>query len=157
MDTASALMGLGLLFLFMAPIGYILTNQLIQEKKRKKALFDTAAKLQLKLLEQDFLSDLSLGLDSQAQKLLFVFAGKKKAPQVVDLKYITRCDLFQTNEENRNSSVIDDIREVYLELTEKGASRNLPFYSEEEHPVTEKEIRIQVAQKWQHLISENII
>lgn len=157
MDTASTLMGLGLLLLFMAPIGYILTDQSLQEKKRKKALLETAAKLQLHLVEQDFLPDLSLGHDAEAQKLLVVYTGKKKAPLVIDLTNIVGCELFQRNEENRLSTTIDDVREVYLKLTENGASRNLTFYSEEEHPVTEKEMRMQLAQKWQHILSKNII
>lgn len=157
MDTSSTLMGLGLLFIFMAPIGYLLVDQSQQEKKRKKAILQTAAKQQLNLSDCDFLPDLSLGLDEQAQKLLIVYFGKKHKPEVIDLSDIKRCELGKKYQDDRVSSAIDDVRQVHLQLTEKGASKTLIFYSEKDHPVTEKEMRMQMAQKWQHLISEKVL
>ncbi len=156
MDTASTLMGLGLLFVFMAPIGYILVDQSVQEKKRKKAILETAAKLQLNLTEHDFLPDLSLGLDDQAQKLLLVHFGKKKKAQVIDLKETVRCLLGKKYQDDKISSAIDDVREVHLRLDQKTSSEVVMFYSEDLHPVTEKEMRMQMAQKWQDLILEKM-
>ena len=156
MDTASTLMGLGLLFVFMAPIGYILVDQSVQEKKRKKAILATAAKLQLNLTEHDFLPDLSLGLDEQAQKLLVVYFGKKKKPEVIDLAEINRCELGKRYQDDKISSAIDDVREVHLRLDKKGTSEKILFYSEDAHPVTEKEMRMQMAHKWENLIQEKM-
>src|SRR6056297_1175148 len=123
MDTASTLMGLGLLLIFMAPIGYILADQSIQDKKRKKTILAVAAKQQLNLNEHDFLPDLSLGLDEEAQKLLIVYFRKKQKQEIVDLKNMSRCELGKRYENDKVSSAIDDVREVYLELVENGNSK----------------------------------
>ena len=156
MDTASTLMGLGLLFVFMAPIGYLLVDQSVQEKKRKKAILGTAAKLQLNLSDCDFLPDLSLGLDEKAEKLLIIFFGKKKKPEVLDLKELELCLLGKRYQDDKISSAIDDVREVHLRLDQKNTSEIVIFYSEDLHPVTEKEMRMQMAQKWQDLILEKM-
>ena len=156
MDTASTLMGLGLLFVFMAPIGYLLVDQSQQEKKRKKAILAAAAKQQLNLNEHDFLPDLSIGLDEEAQKLIIVYFGKKQKQEVIDLKDMSRCELGKRYENDKLSSAIDDVREVYLEMVENGSSKKLVFYSEDAHPVTEKEMRMQMGKKWQQLLSEKI-
>ncbi|MGB7843636.1 MAG: hypothetical protein WBL21_12645 [Salinimicrobium sp.] len=155
MDTASTFMGLGLLFVFIAPIGYLLVDQSQQEKKRKKAILQTAAKQHLHLSACDFLPDLSLGLDEQAQKLLVVL-GKKQKTEIFDLKDLSRCELGKKYQDNKVSSAIDDVREVHLHLDRKKDSENIIFYSEDAHPVTEKEMRMQMANKWQNLLSEKL-
>ncbi|GAB2762939.1 hypothetical protein GCM10010465_04950 [Actinomadura fibrosa] len=150
-------MGLGLLLVFIGPIGYLLVNQSVQEKHRKKAIFEVAAKKELNLNRFDFLPDLSLGLDEEKDQFLVISFGKKKITRVLDLKDISRCEIGKKYEGNKVSSAVDDIREVTLVLDQKNApSETIVFYKEELHSVIEKEMRLQMANTWRGIISDRL-
>ena len=88
MDLASTLMGLGLLLVFVAPVGFIVYNQTNKEKKRAKKLAFLAGKHGYLLDEVEHFDGLSLAVDKVAGKLLLLRRGEEAQLQVIDIKKI---------------------------------------------------------------------
>lgn len=155
MDTASALMGLGLLILFIAPVGYILYNQSSQEKKRAQKLAFLAGKEGYQLDETQNINGLSLALDIKAKKFLLLKSGGDAKLQVVDLNAVTRINLVKANEDGESTGVLDEMREISLQLmNDKNTAKKVIFYAEEEDAVTRKVERLENAIKWQKVLQQ---
>ena len=149
MDTASTLMGLGLLLLFVAPVGFMVFNQANKEKKRTKKLAFLAGKNGYSLDETENVQGLSLALDKSAGKFLLLRSGDKAKLEVIDLANLSGVDLIKVNEDGLSTSSLDDIREISLLIKSKdNAGKKLIFYAEEEDPVTQKTERMDKAIKW---------
>lgn len=155
MDTATTLMGISLLLVFLAPIGYLLVDQSLSEKKREKALQKVANEQNINLTQTDFLPDLALGLDMDSRKLLIVPMNKKKSVKLIDLGNIRKCEMVKKYVNNKVSSNLDDVREIALmiELADSPTEAVI-FYTEGEHPVTEKEMRRFMAIKWEKILTD---
>lgn len=155
MDTATTFMGISLLLVFLAPIGYLLIDQSLSEKKREKTLHKIAGEQNINLTQTDFLPDLALGLDMDSRKLLIVPMPKKKNIKVIDLGTIRKCEMVKKYVNNKVSSNLDDVREIALmiELADTPAE-SVIFYAEGEHPVTEKEMRRFMALKWEKIMAD---
>lgn len=155
MDTASTLMGLGLLLLFVAPVGFLVYNQANKEKKRAKKLAFLAGQQGYKLDETESVHGLSLALDKTAHKFILLRSGEHAKLQVVDLNDITKLELKKSDEDGKPTSSIDEMREIALVAKIRDASdKKLLFYAEEEDPVTEKAERLDRAIKWQKTLQK---
>lgn len=155
MDTASTLLGLGLFLVFIAPVGYLLYNQSFEEKKRAKRLFILAQRQGYILDESENILGLSLGLDKTKKKFLLLKSGNKADLQVIDLEDVKKIEVCRTDEDGQSTSILDEIREISLELKRASEIKKLTFYAEQEDPVTRKEERLQNAYKWHKVLSEN--
>ncbi|WP_324720278.1 hypothetical protein [Salinimicrobium sp. HB62] len=156
MDIASTLMGLGLLLMFVAPVGFMVYNQANKEKKRTKKLAFLAGKNGYRLDETENLQGLSLALDRSARKFFLLRSGDKAELQTLDLSNITKIDLLKVDEDGHNTSSLDEIREIALVI--KGVDhpdKKLIFYAEEEDPVTQKTERLDKAIKWQKSLQKH--
>lgn len=150
MDTASALMGIGLLILFVAPVGYMVYNQSFQEKKRAKKLAFLVQQQGFRLDEIENLNGLSLGLDKTARKFFLMKSGSDAKLKTIDLEQVTKIELLKTNEDGAPISILDEVREISLHMKNTdGSVKKLIFYAEEEDPVTQKSVRLDNAIKWQ--------
>ena len=155
MDITTTLMGIGLLMAFLAPVGYLLTEQKISLRKRGKAIEKVANQHQLVLTEIDFLPDMALGIDMDKQKFLSVPLSKKANVKLIDLGLIQKCEVSKKYHHDKVSANPDDVREISLkiDLNDRTAEQLL-FYSADQHPVTEKEMRLAKAGKWQKILSD---
>jgi hypothetical protein len=155
MDTASTLMGLGLLFLFIAPVGFLVYNQSKKEKKRAKKLSFLAGEKGYNLDETENVHGLSLALDKTAKKFLLLKSGEEAKLQVIDLDDISKIDIHKNNEDGKSTSSLDEMREISLLVKSKNNSeKKLVFYAEEEDPVTQKAERLDRAIKWQKTLQK---
>ena len=138
----------------MAPIGFLLFNQSFEAKKSAKKLAFLATQQNLRLDETDSVSGISIGIDRTAGKILFVGSGKSV---VIDLKTHATVALMKIDEDGEVLSDLDKVRKILLQFNGKsGNSRQLIFYSEEEDPVTQKNERLQIAEKWRESVQENL-
>lgn len=150
MDTASTIMGLGLLILFMAPVGYLVYNQSIKDKKRAKKMMFLALQKGFNLDEIENINGLSLGLDKANKKFVLLRSGGEAKLQVIDLEKIIKIDLHKTDEDGHPTMMMDEVREISLQVkTGDGTVKKVIFYAEEEDPVTQKVERLDNALKWQ--------
>jgi len=150
MDTASTLMGLGLLILFMAPVGYLVYTQSFQEKKRMKKMAFLALQKGYHLDETENINGLSLGLDRTAKKFIILKSGSEAKLQVMGLEKVSKIELLKTDEDGHFTSIMDEVREVSLQVKNSdGSVKKVVFYAEEEDPVTQKIERLDNAIKWQ--------
>ncbi|MCX2839494.1 hypothetical protein OQ279_15205 [Salinimicrobium sp. MT39] len=155
MDTASTLMGLGLLILFIAPVGYLVYNQSHKEKKRAKKMAFLASKKGYNLDETENTHGLSIGLDKTAGKFLLLRSAEKADLQEIDLKDLMKIEIIKIDEDEKNTQALDEIREISLLLKSKSnEDKRLIFYAEEEDPVTEKNNRLDRAIKWQKALQK---
>lgn len=157
MDTASTLMGLGLLLSFVAPVGFMVYNQANKEKKRAKKLAFLAGQAGLGLDEIEHLNGLSLALDKQSKKFVMLRSGEASKLQVIELHSLSKVDLIKTDEDGTAISSLDEIREIALLIKSKNVpDKRLVFYAEEEDPVTQKSERLDRAIKWQNILQKNM-
>lgn len=150
MDTASTLMGLGLLILFIAPVGYLLFDQAFKEKKRAKRLAFLALQKGYNLDEIENITGLSLGLDKSKKTFLLLKTAREAKLQVIELDKVAGIDLHKVNEDGHATASLDEVREISLQVkNEDGSLKKIIFYAEEEDPVTQKSERLENAMKWQ--------
>ena len=100
MDTASTLMGLGLLILFIAPVGYLVYSQSHKEKKRAQKMAFLAGEKGYRLDETDNTYGLSIGLDKTAGKFFLLKSSNKAELQEINLQDILKIDLIKIDESN---------------------------------------------------------
>lgn len=157
MDTASTLMGLGLLILFVAPVGYLLYDQSLKDKKRAKRLAFLTLKKGFKLDESDNITGLSIGLDKGAGKFFFLKSASDAKLQILDLQKVKKIDLLKTDEDGKSISNLDEVREISLQVkNEDDSVKKIIFYAEEEDPVTLKTERFDNALKWQKNLQQSL-
>ncbi len=155
MDTASTLLGLGLLFIFVAPVGFLVYNQSQKEKKRAKKLAFLAGEKGYTLDETENIHGLSLALDKTAKKFLLLRSDKDASLQVLDLDKISKIDLIKTDEDGKSTSSLDEIREISLLVKSQNVTdKKLIFYAVEDDPVTQKSERLDRALKWQKTLQK---
>jgi hypothetical protein len=156
MDIASSLMGIGLLILFIAPVGYLVYTQSFQEKKRAKKMAFLAHQQGLRLDEVENINGLSLGLDKTAKKFFLLRTGSDAKLQVIELEEVSKVDLSKTDEDGIPSSIMDEVREISLQLKSDDGTvkKKIIFYAEEEDPVTQKTERLDNAMKWQKILQK---
>ncbi|WP_037318495.1 hypothetical protein [Salegentibacter sp. Hel_I_6] len=155
MDTASTLIGLGLLALFVLPILFLIWQQNSKEKIRLKSLKAISSNNNLLTDMVEVSATLFLGLDSKSKKLLVVEPTNNMQHQVLDLSEIknTKVNTLKLNE-NSNS-----IKRISLDLSGKSEHKKLTeiiFYDEDDNENNDASERLIVANKWKQIITEKI-
>lgn len=153
MDTESTLIGIGLLLIFIAPIAFILVRQTLADQKHKDRLVAFSRQHNLELSKQEFLSNLSIGLDETSGKLLILELKQTVKDWIFDLKDLQAGQLLELFSGNTSENHLDSIREIILDLRWKNSEYRIVFF-DDSIPVLEKEARLNTARKW-HLLLNN--
>lgn len=155
MDTASTLIGLGLLAVFVLPVIFLIWQQNTKEKKRLKSLKEISSKNNLNTDTVEVSATLYLGLDSKSKKLLVVEPTNNMQHQVLDLLKIktTKVSTLQIDENSKY------IKRISLDLSGNIKDRKLTeiiFYDEDDNENNDASERLIVANKWNQIISEKL-
>lgn len=150
MDTASSLIGLGLLLVFIGPILILIFQQNKQEKTILKKLKTISSDNNLNPDTTELLENLILSLDSKARKLLIVKSGKEPDYKILNLLEVKESRLRTQNLKNSEG------RLNYISLNLFGVKNNkideIVFYDEEDKNSTDAEASLVLAKKWENLI-----
>ncbi len=155
MDTASTLIGLGLLALFMLPILFLIWQQNTKEKTRLKSLKEISSKNNLNTDTVEVSATLFLGLDSKLKKLLVIEPTNNMQHRVLDLSEIknTKVSTLQFAENNNYT------KRISLDLSGNFQGKKLTeiiFYDEDDNENNDASERLIVANKWNRIITEKI-
>lgn len=155
MDTASMLIGLGLLAVFVLPILFLIWKQNTKEKNRLKSLKDLSIQHNLTTDTVENSATLLLGLDSNARKLLVIEPTNNMQHQVLNLNYIKNSKV--------SSHPFPDnpklIKRISLDLSENKNDKKITeiiFYDEDDKSSNSASERLVIAQKWHRIISEKL-
>ena len=150
MDTASSLIGLGLLLVFIGPILILILQQKKQEKNTLKKIETISKDNNLNPEVTELLDNLLLGLDSKARKLLIVNPGKNPEYNILNLKEVKESRLSTQNHK------IPEGRFNYISLNLFGTKNRkideIVFYDEKDKNSSDAETSLVLAKKWEKLI-----
>ncbi|WP_157893269.1 hypothetical protein [Salegentibacter sediminis] len=150
MDTASSLIGLGLLLVFIGPILILILQQKKQEKNTLKKIETISKDNNLNPEVTELLDNLLLGLDSKARKLLIVNPGKNPEYNILNLKEVKESRLSTQNHK------ISEGRFNYISLNLFGTKNRkideIVFYDEKDKNSSDAETSLVLAKKWEKLI-----
>lgn len=150
MDTASSLIGLGLLLVFIGPILILILQQKKQEKNTLKKIKTISKENNLNLETTEFSENLLLGLDSKAHKLLIINPGKNPEYNILNLKEIKESRLFTKNHKTSEGGI------NYISLNLFGTKNRkideIVFYDDEDKNASDAETSLVLAKKWEKLI-----
>ncbi|MDX1761559.1 MAG: hypothetical protein R3218_05340 [Christiangramia sp.] len=160
MDLNSLSIGLLLFAVFMFPIIYVLNMQRSKENRTKRNLHSIASKNDLKLDKMETFGHLSLGLDSNAKKLIVLEFEDLEKAKLIDLKEVDQVRIAKTLENagsGRNTQK-EKLVHIALELAGKKQHKlaEITFYDEEDYDSTDAEIRLNEAKKWDELLHKNL-
>ncbi|SHF69301.1 hypothetical protein SAMN05444483_10271 [Salegentibacter echinorum] len=149
MDTPSTIIGLVPLAIFVLPILYLIVQQNNKQKQGLKNLKNIGNKNNLRLEKTEVSSNLLLGLDSEAHKLLVVEPVNNMQHRVVDLRKVSRSTVNAVAFPNNQKL----IKRVSLDLLNSTGKMDIVFYDDDDdndnHNAAE---RLAVAKKWNQLI-----
>ncbi|MDR9457562.1 MAG: hypothetical protein RI572_09140 [Salegentibacter sp.] len=150
MDTASSLIGLGLLLVFIGPILILIVQQNKQEKKTLNKLKTISRDNNLNPDTTELLENLILGLDLKARKLLIVNPGKNPEYNILNLKELKEIGLSTQKDKNPEG------RLNYISLNLFGVKNKkldeIVFYNEDDENSLNAEACLVLAKKWENLI-----
>ncbi len=155
MDTASTLIGLGLLAVFVLPILFLIWQQNTKEKNRLKNLKELSLKNNLNTDTVEISATLLLGLDSKARKLLVIEPTNNMQHQVLDLSYIKNAKVSSQPFPDKPEL----IKKISLDLSENKNNKKLTeiiFYDEDDNANNNASERLIAAQKWNRIISDKL-
>ena len=160
MDTASTLIGIGLLLLFIAPVGYLILKDGSQSRKNKKQFLMLSKQNNLVLSQTEIFPDFSLGLDEISKKLFVFVTGKTPKSFFIDLNNIQSAEVQKKySETNSEKNSVDDICEITLDLKLKNPpteENRIIFFGGDFNSVLQKEARLNSALKWYSLIKKSL-
>ena len=160
MDTASTLIGVGLLVLFIAPVAYVLIIEASNNRTQKRQFLQFSKQHNLQFTQTEFFPNFSLGLDEISKKLFVLITGKTPKTFFIDLNNIRSATIRNryTDEDSAQKS-IDDISEISLDLESYNSNsekNRIIFYGGNFNSVLQKEARQNSAQKW-HFLIQNVL
>jgi len=155
MDTASTLMGLGLLAIFVMPVFYLIWQQNNKERNRLKSLKTLSAKNNINTDTFEISATLLLGLDSKSKKLLVVEPANNMQHMVLDLSDIKHSKV------TTSASTVDKngLKRISLDLSGKSQNRNhteIIFFDEDDNENNNASERLLIANKWNKIIAEKL-
>lgn len=153
MDTPSTIIGLVLLAIFVLPILYLIVQQNNKQKQGLKKLKNIGNKNNLHLEKTEVSSNLLLGLDSEAHKLLVVEPVNNMQHRVVDLRKVSKSTVNAVAFPNNQKL----IKRVSLDLLNSTGKMDIVYYDDNDdtdnHNAAE---RLAVAKKWNQLINPKL-
>lgn len=159
MDTASTLIGIGLLALFIAPVAYILLIESFNNRNQQKQFSLLSKQYGLNFTQKEFFPNFSLGLDELSRKLVVLARGKNATPLYIDLNSIRSTELKNRYSEEKTNYTLDDICEISLDFQsgdQSSEERKIVFYEADLDSVLQKEARMISAEKWHFLIKQSL-
>lgn len=160
MDNSSVMIGLFLLALFILPIVYILVKQHSKEKKHLDLIKKTASENNLNLDRLETYGHLSLGLDSQAKKLLVADFKERFQHDIIELKKVNQVRLSKKLlPDTYSKSKKENIIHLSLCIEMKNASKitEITFYDEEDELSNDAETRLHDARKWDDILNKSMV
>jgi hypothetical protein len=155
MDTASTLIGLGLLAVFVLPILYLIWQQNNNEKNSLKNLKKISTQNNLITDTVEVSGILLLGLDSKANKLLVIEPTNNMQHRVLNLSKI-KASKVSSQPFPDNQKII---KRVSLDLSDNSKQQKLTeiiFYDENDNENNNASERLIVANKWNRIITEKL-
>lgn len=161
MDTASTLIGIALLLLFVMPAVYAIWSQSNKDKKNYKNLKEIGDKHHIKLDHFEISPNLFLGLDESSKKLLIVEPKKEMTFDLIDLKQVSKSLLSQTSHAGGPAARgKEEIARISLDLFNGKPNEKLTeiiFYDEKENSSLDSDVGFYNASKWNNLLQKHII
>lgn len=147
MDIPSAVIGIGMMLLFVVPIGYAVNSEKRKEKKIIKALCDFGHTKKLAIDTHEVIRKSGLGLDHGRRTL--VFQNSKQELFAIKLADISQCEVLEKRKPGKTRNAKGSLYQVGLALYDTNANaRELILYNEDTDGVTDAESLIPVAIKW---------
>ncbi len=160
MEKESVIIGLGLFFLFMGPILYIIFKQSAKDRGRLKHLKKICSEHHMDPTHFEISNTLLLGLDEKAKKMIVLEPQNEMKYEVIALDELDRSQVSKkTFTEPHSKKSKDRVVHVSLDLvwnhgTDK--TKDIIFYDEEDNDSLDPEARLFIAQKWDRMIRANI-
>ncbi|HSI71052.1 MAG TPA: hypothetical protein VK941_12525 [Gillisia sp.] len=157
MDTASAVIGIILMILFVGPVAYVIWQQAAKDRKKLQQLKIVEQQNGLHLDQVELTPSLLLGLDSANKKLVVVNSLKGNEQQVIDLANVYKSQLKKSaNPDNTGGK--SAITHVSLELLNgrPGNTTQIIFYDEEEDTGHDMATQLSLANKWELLLKPHL-
>lgn len=151
MDTASTLIGLSLLVIFLGPIFYLI---LIENRKNivgRQALLRIAEANALQPKEIEVNTSVYLGLDARKKKLIYINYTNKNEFKVIDLKTVSNVNL-ETKDFPEQPGKINFISLKIIGKLKSEGNSELVFYDEYGENGDDAEVQYNLARKWQKFI-----
>lgn len=155
MDTASTIIGLGLLLAFIGPIGLLIIKEQKKQHKNLDKLIQLSRQYQIQPGETEYSNSLMLGLDRPAKKLLVVEPQNNHQHRVIDLSQIKFSKIKLQDFPHKKGK----INQVSLELfSDSGTAKTgeILFYDEDDNENTDPANRLLIARKWERLVNSAI-
>lgn len=122
MDLISLEMGVVFLFIFMAPIIYILTRENRKKKKLSANINKICTENNIKNTNREYIGNQVFALDSEGKKLLN-YRKKENDFIIVDLEEYDSCSLQKSGNKNENHKTI--LRNISISFNKKGQGNPL--------------------------------
>ncbi|WP_372919948.1 hypothetical protein [Salegentibacter sp.] len=151
MDTASTLIGLSLLVIFLGPIFYLI---LIENRKNivgRQALLRIADANALQPKEIEVNTSVYLGLDARKKKLIYINYTNKNEFKVIDLNIVSNVNL-ETKDFPEKPGKINFISLKFTGKSKSEGNSELVFYDEYGENGDDAEVQYNLARKWQKFI-----
>lgn len=152
MDTASSLIGLGLLLVFVGPIILLIVQQNLKENKRNSAFQKISNQVKIQPEIIDFSASLLLGLDQKTKKLLVVEPENNMQFQLINLQDV-RTSEVSTREIPGKQAKFNHISLDLFGKNGNGKISEIIFYDEDDNLNNDAETQLVLAQKWQKLLN----
>ena len=155
MDTASTLIGLSLLVIFLGPIFYLIINENRKNNTGRQAILKIAGANAIQPKEIELNTSVYLGLDAQKKKLIYINANNKNDFKVIDLNTVSNVKL-ETKDFPEKPGKINFISLKFVDGTKSEGNPDLVFYDEYGENAEDAEVQYNLAKKWQTLIGNCI-
>lgn len=160
MEKESVIIGVGLFFLFMSPILYIIFKQSAKDRNRLKQLKKICSEHNMEPTHFEVSNTLLLGLDEKAKKMVVLEPQNEMNYEVIDLAELERSQVSKkTFAEPHSKKGRDRVIHVSLELVRNHGSskvKDIVFYDEDDNDSLDPEARLFVAQKWDRMIRASL-
>ncbi|HIB36198.1 hypothetical protein [Mesonia sp.] len=142
MDTASVLIGIFFLLLFIFPLAWITLKQFNFQKKQEQKIkkFGRQNDLNFTNLEINYWS--FLGLDELNKKLIFGEIDSSENIQQLSIEEIQNSQVIS------NSDKVSEIKEIKIKLSGLFGVKEILFYKDEAHISADAAVYMHTAKKW---------
>lgn len=154
MDISSTLIGMGMLFLFVGPIIFLIYSQKQNYTRLNKLLNQKSEEYSIKPDTTELTPTILLGLDATLKKLLYVYPEHKQA-MIVSLSDIKDCGIKKVNFKDLPGSINFVSLILNFKKREEPAVE-IVFYNENDDSTPDSGAQLQLANKWEKIISRHL-
>jgi len=153
MEISSTLIGIIIFLLCASPIAYIIINSVGSQKKIKKAFTALCIEKGMVLKEFEVIGKTVIGMDTTLKNVFFATSERPKETfEAIPITTLNSCYIRTHKPKNKPTELVE------LELAGDGYKKEVVFYREddEESGVTDSDICLHRARKWERLIKEQL-